>query len=116
MPFLVEEEVGWARRGWPDSQRLLAGEPIRRLPGLVPISWYDTRTSPERGAFALVRAGGPHEELVGDILRISRGVHSAFVYVLESADLPTDIAVARTVMVRLALLARSSVNFVVEVV
>lgn len=116
MAEAAEQEILDARRAFATAQQLLAGGLDRRLPDTIAVGWYDTTVSPETGSFALVRRGGPYEDLIGDILRVSANDRSAFVYVLDAAGLPTDIAIARRAFLALARLATETLDCIVEVI
>jgi hypothetical protein len=114
---IVEQEVADARRAFPQAQVLLAGAPISQLPAFVSVGWYDSTVHAETGAFALVREDGPYTDLVGEVIRVSYRARQAYVYVVGATlDLPVDLALYRRAFLELALLTRSSVSCVVEVI
>lgn len=110
-----EEEVLWARRAWGKSQALLDGSALRNY-GPVAVGWHEATTHHEVGAFAVVRTGGPWDELIGEILRLTYANRSVFVYCFGGANVPTDLSLSRPAFLRLALLSNESVNAIVEVV
>lgn len=113
---MAEQEVLDARRAFATAQQLLAGVAVERVEGLVAVGWYDTAVNPETGSFALVRREGPLTDLIGEIVHVSAGDRSVFAYVLGSAGVPTDLALARRAFFALGLLALESLDCVVEVV
>jgi hypothetical protein len=115
---LVEEEVNYGRRAFPEAQALLGGGVYARVGVFINVGWYDTETHPEAGAFAVVRPDGPHVDLVGEILKVTAEARSVFVYVVSSADIPPglDMALYRRAFLGLAVLARESISCMVEIV
>lgn len=112
----AEQEILDARRAFPKAQELLGGEVDRRLPGTIAVGWYDSRVSGENGAFAVVRLGGPYDDLIGEILRVSADDRTVFVYVLGRGAVPTDLALARRAFLDLGVLALESLDCTVETV
>lgn len=104
------------RRAYPTAQVLLSGVPLYKIPRFVDVGWYDTRIHPETGAFAVIREDGPLEELAGEVLRVTCGRRSTFVYCAGSADVPTDLALYRRAYLDLMLLSREAVPCIVEVI
>lgn len=113
---VTEPEIRWARRAFPKSQELLAGEADRRLPRRHAVGWYGTEMEAEQGAFAVVRAGAGLDDLFGQVLKITGNRNVVFVYVLGSRGIPTDIAVSRRAFMALGRLSHESLLSVVEVV
>lgn len=112
----VEPEVMLGRRAFPMAQQLLAGSVESQLPQLVETGWHDTSVHPETGAFALVRQGAGLDDLIGEILRVQAQDRTAYVYCLGSADVPTDLSLARRAFLALGLLALESLGTSVAVV
>jgi hypothetical protein len=93
-PLITDEEL--AARGWYSAQQALAGSIDSHRTVTTRAEWHGTTTDPNRGAFALVREGGVLEDMVGEVLRVSAGHRSAFVYVVDSSDeLDEDLSLAR---------------------
>lgn len=112
---LPEPEVLIGRRAFAEAQALFDGERIAVV-GRVAVGWHDTAVQPETGSFAVVRVGGPHTGLLGEVIRVTRGDRSVLAYVLGSAGVPTDISLARRAFFALGLLASESLDCSVEVV
>lgn len=118
MATLTEPELMASRRAWPKAQELLAGVPERRLPGLLPVGWHGTETEPE--PVAVVRRGGDHEDLIGEILKVTRAdvaQRSVFVYVFGARGIPPEceLSLPRRAFFDLGLLALESLDCIVEV-
>ena len=72
--------------------------------------WYDTIEDDNEGAFCLVRADSPLQELVGEVVWVRHGLRTALVYCVgTSAALPTNIALQRAAFFQLATLDRSTI-------
>lgn len=113
VPF--EPELMMSRRAFPKAQELLAGAPLRRLPGLVDVGWHGTDVHPETGACAVLGLGGD-QALIGEILKLTYGDRVCFVYVLAVRSVPTPISITRRSMFpTLALLTHESIPCLVEV-
>lgn len=112
----VELEVQQGQRPFPQTQELFAGPPISRVSNMVDVGWYDRSVDPRSPGFC-VASLDEHEDLVGEILRITHRDRSVYVYCLGQRDIPTPLAVTRRAFFpQLGLLAESSVSCVVEVV
>lgn len=113
-----EPELLVIRRAFPEAQRLLAGTPFSRVGTTTDVGWHSTETHPELGSsHALVRSDAGLDDLIGEVLRITRGSREPiFVWVIGARDLPTDVSVARRAFMELGLLSVESVECVVEVV
>jgi hypothetical protein len=117
-----EPEVLEARRAWLDAQSALDGIGEGVSDDLRTLAWYGTDFHDERGAFCVVKAGGPLEELIGDRVRLHYGgenddlTRSAIVYVFGSADIDSDLAVPRRAFAALELLAKDEIEVRVEVI
>lgn len=98
-----------SRRAFPEAQRLWEGPSLRRAAVGASLGWHDGDFHPETGAVALVQRGGAYEELVGDVLRLTRrmgtGDRTALVYVVETADREVDLSIARRTFMALGHLA-----------
>ena len=111
-----EPELLDAARSYPNAQAALAGtvdpnqERIR-----ASACWYDTSVSEYAGSFGLVKTGSAIEELVGDIVLVTYGHKSTWLYIVGSANLPTDLGIAREPWSRIADLALQSIRVRVEV-
>lgn len=116
----VDEEVHIGRRAFPETQELFSQVGDHRLDNFVEVGWYGTEAHPESGSFALVREGGPLEELVGEILGITRDVSAdplpTYCYVIGALPIVDDLQVFRRVFVNFAPLWRDTVRCVVEVI
>jgi hypothetical protein len=110
-----EIEISQGQRAWGASQALL-GAPSTTMLGMIKTGWYDTQTSPYRGAFALVNRGGPYEALVGEVLELTRGTRTSYVYVVGAANLPTDFALARRAFLSLGALWNMTIDVVGAIV
>ncbi|MGH2898977.1 MAG: hypothetical protein ACRDMZ_09920 [Solirubrobacteraceae bacterium] len=113
---VTEPEILMGRRAFPTAQQLLAGVPLRRLPALVEVGWYGTETHSETGAFAVVRSGWGLDDLLGEVLKVTVGRRSVFVYVIGARGVPTDIALARRAFFEVGRLSHETLPAVVEVV
>lgn len=114
---MIESEVLASLRAFPEAQRLLAGVPIDRVAGLVPVGWHGTEVEPL--PVAVVRRGGAHEELIGEVVRVSRGWRDpVFAYVYGARGIPegVELSLPRRWFLALGLLSLESIDCVVEVV
>lgn len=116
MTTLVEPEIMWGRRAFPQAQQLLAGAIDHSLPGVVATGWHDTSVQAEMGAFAVVRGGAGLDDLIGEILLVEAQNRGVYVYCLGSADVPTDLSLARRAFFALGLLALESLDATVSVI
>lgn len=91
---IVEPEVSKGRRAFPVAQQLFAGAPVA-AERTIECGWYDTSVHPESGAFALVQVGAGLDDLIGEIVQVTNGARSAFVYVMQAAAIPTPFGLAR---------------------
>lgn len=93
-----EPEILAARRAFSVAQGLLSGSPVA-APAWMTCGWYDTGASSETGSFALVSSSETAlaDSLIGEIVRVTVNNREVFAYVLDSADLTTDIALTRRV-------------------
>lgn len=114
---MILAEIAAGRRAFPMAQQLLAGAPSRRVPGFVDVCWHGSARHPETGAFALVSLDGGLTDLIGDVLKVtSPSGRSVFVCVLGMRDVTCPLSLTRRAFLGLALLARSPLGCVVEVV
>jgi hypothetical protein len=115
VPEIPDEEL--AARGWYSAQRALAGQSLSGTRRAASVEWHHTSLDDHEGAFALVREGGPLEELVGDVLRVSYGTRAAYVYVIDASDeIDADLSLARRAFLQLANLADDERRMTLEVV
>jgi hypothetical protein len=114
---VAEAELMWAQRAFPKAQQLLAatGAPTRRLPGLVDIGWHGTEVEPIAGAVGVIGLGGD-QDLLGEVVRVSNGTRSIYVYLLGVRAVPTPYSVSRRAFLGLGLLAIERLACVVEVI
>lgn len=114
-PVIPDDEL--AALGWPSAQKALSGVVQSATAQTVGMEWHGTLLDPHEGAFAVVRAGGALEEMVGQRLRVTLGRRAIFVYVVDSADeLEEDLSLARRAWLALANLSDESRTVRVEVV
>lgn len=116
----LEEGIYVGRRAFPKAQEILGTAVIERVPGFTTVGWYDTSVHPESGAFALVREGSTLEELVGEVVRVTRtlqsGTRSVYVYVVAAYGITEDLQLYRRAFLQIANLPEETVeNCVVEV-
>lgn len=118
MAVLVEKEIMWGRRAFPTAQQLLGatGVPAQRLPGRVSVGWHGTEVDPETGSFAVVADDSDYGDLIGDVLSVTSGRRTVFVYVLGSRGVPQPISLCRRPFLALGLLGNESLRCKVEVI
>lgn len=118
--YELDPETHIARRGFPDAQLAFKAATSRTLSSLIDVGWYDTDTHPESGCFALVREGGPLEELVGEVLAVSRDVpdppEPTYVYVIQALPVLDDLMLARRAFLSLGLLTHETLSCTVGVI
>lgn len=95
-----ELEIAAARRAFKTAQDLLSGGPVGPETRLD-VGWYDSKTNPESGSFAVVALGAGLDDLIGEIVRVTFAGRVVYVYVLTSADVPWPMAVYRRVFMAL---------------
>lgn len=109
-----------SRRAFPESQRLWAGPSTRLAAIAASCGWHGGDFSSEVGATALVARGSAYEDLVGEIVRVTRrrttGDRSVLVYVLETADRQADISLQRRAFSALGHLANEELTVELDVV
>lgn len=109
--MLDEPEILDGMRAWNEAQAALNGTvaPERKRYD-VDVGWYGTSVDEHEGAFCLIRSESNLEELVGDVVRIGYGTKEIFVYCIGgTADIDTDLAVARAAFMRLDVLSKDDV-------
>lgn len=108
-----------ARLGWTDAQRLLLSATLASPVYAATAGWHGTVVDPNRGSFAVVRAGGPLADLVGERLKLTtvgNNARSCLVYVFQAvSSLEQDISLARRAFASLELLAIDTVDVKIEV-
>jgi hypothetical protein len=108
-----------ARMGWDDAQRFLASAVLTTPTFDVTTTWHGTVVDANRGAFAVVRRGGPLAGLVGQRIRVStpgNQPRSCLVYVWAAVPaLEQDLSLARRAYFALDLLAKDTIDVHVEV-
>lgn len=100
-----EPEINVSRRAFPVAQSLLSGGVVRIASPAAPVGWFGTTVFAETGSVAVVRAGGPLEELVGEIVAVSYGGRSVYAYVAISTALleeDVDLSLSRRTFLALA--------------
>lgn len=108
-----------ARTAWPTAQMLLDSGVLVSPTFDTAATWHGTSVDPNRGAFAVVKAGGPLADLVGERIKVTTvGVRprSVLVYVFAAVTaLDADLSLARRAFSELELLAADDVDVHVEV-
>lgn len=112
----IERDILNATRAYPMAQQLLGGVPLRRLPSRLSIGWHGTETEALAGATAVVADGAGLDELFGEVLKVTVGTRSTFVYVLGARAVPAPLSLSRRAFLALGLLSHESLLAVVEVV
>lgn len=105
------------RRCFADAQAQLGVRPPNQtVDALVTTGWYDSAVNAEVGSFAVVDPAGVLADRVGQVLRVSTGSFSAFVYVIGLAGTGAPLALARRAFMALGPLSVGTLECVVEVV
>lgn len=112
----TEPEILAAQRAFPESQRLLAGEPNGELTLTSVVGWHDVSMDPRAGAFAVAAYGGPFAEEIGRVLRISANGNAIFAYLVGRATVEDPISLSRRAFLALAPLRYSTLTAKVEAV
>jgi hypothetical protein len=113
IPEVEDLEIG--RLPWEVTQSAFMGAVTDEVE--VVAGWHGTKADPEIGAFALVDENGPLKELVGDVIRVSRGFTSIFLYVNGLAELPEeDLSLTRRAFLALGPLAATDLDVTVGIV
>lgn len=115
MAVREQPEVLAAERAFPMAQQLLAGVPLRTLPGRVDVGWHDSATHPKAGSFAILGPTGD-PDLLGEVLRVRTDRREVFVLVVGIRPVPVPLSLARRAFLHLGLLALESRPCIVEVV
>jgi hypothetical protein len=113
---MIEPELSITRRAFPEAQALLAGPVSRQVTAAAVIGWHDTTAHGETGAVAVVRRGGPYEDLVGEVLRVETSYAAAYVYCAARADVVEDLSLARRAMLSVAPLAEENISASIGIV
>jgi hypothetical protein len=111
----VELEILQGRRAFPETQALWLVTSVERVPRRVDVGWHDAydldqAAVRETGAFAVVRDGGPYEDLVGEFLIVTVVRRRAVVYCLGRADVPADLSLTRRAFLAVGQLYQSRVE------
>lgn len=94
-PLIIAPEVNAGRRAFPTSQFLLAGGPAADAV-TIETGWHDTSINAEAGAFAVVQTGAGHDDLIGKTVQVIAPTGlSVYVFVLQSAGVPSPLSLAR---------------------
>lgn len=119
LPDPVDPEVLIARKAWGSSQDGFIAMNLQPtvIPGGMVTGWHDTNVEEERGATAVVDENDEvAAALVGEILRVSVGHHSALIYVIDSSNiLPTPLSLSRRAFAAIAPLWYEQITPRVEV-
>jgi hypothetical protein len=114
-PDVSDEEL--AALGWLSSQTALAGAALVGTAQLVSVEWHGTQLDDRLGAYGIVADGGRLEPLVGERVRLTRGLRSCFIYVVDSTDeLDADVSVTRRAFLELGDLSAEELLVTLEVV
>lgn len=97
-----------ARRAFAVAQSMLAGSPIGQS-RKVTAGWYDSSVNPESGSFAVVQTGAGLDDLIGEVIVVAYKRRSVFAYVLQAADVPTQVAVTRRAFLALSVLTAEQI-------
>lgn len=118
MTEIPEPEILMAERAFAEAQALLEGERLTTAvqgQETLPVGWYDTDFYPRLGSFAL--ASLERADLVGEILRVTRGSRSCFVYCVARRDVdPFALVLSRRAYWAIANLAVEQAECLVEIV
>lgn len=119
------EDLELSRLPWDLAQRVLgATGALRNSRVSATAGWHSTSLDAETGAVAIVRTGGPLEDLVGERVRVTRRVgtlaRSVAVFVVDEQDFPDelqdeDLSLSKTAFLRLAPWNTEALGVVVEV-
>lgn len=112
---MASDQVNAGRRAFAQTQALLTGTVARTVALLADVGWYDSAAHPETGAFALVREDGAYADLVGEILLVTNGDRSCYVYCIDFGDVTGDLALYRRAYLHLGLLSHETLPCLVEV-
>jgi hypothetical protein len=95
-----EVEILAARRAFGVAQSLLAGGPVE-APVALTVGWHDSSVNSESGSFAVVQSNAGLDDLVGEVVQVTFYNRSLFAYVLEDADVPTQLSITRRLFLAL---------------
>ena len=119
------EDLELSRLPWDLTQRVLgATGALRNSRVVATAGWHATALDPETGAVAIVRTGGPLEDLVGERIRVTRRVgtleRSVAVFVHDELEFPDellgeDLSLSKAAFLRLAPWNTEALDVVVEV-
>lgn len=117
----TETDPYYARLPLDTSQDALASGPSTSSVFNVYASWHGALVDPERGSFAVVRAGGELEDLIGDRVRVTTRVGAAIAmvaYVNNVSDIAedTEISLTRRLFLQMAPLGLDRLPVTVEVI
>lgn len=99
-----------------DAQAVLRSTvPEPRTARLATCEWHSTMIDPGRGSFAVVRRGGPLEELLGERILVTAGGRSVAAYVTALREIEEDLSLYRRAFLALATLATERLTVKVEV-
>lgn len=109
-----------ARLGWSTAQEMLTSGVLPSPSYDTEATWHGTAVDPNRGSFAVVRAGSVLAGLVGERLKITTRVaanpRTCLVYVFQAVStLDADLSLARRAFAELELLAADTVDVHIEV-
>lgn len=106
------EDLLLSRLPWDLTQRVFTSTaPLRNSKTAATAGWHSTALDPEKGAVAIVRTGGPLEDLVGERIRVTRRVgvieRSVSLFVHDELAFPDellseDLSLSKTAFLRLA--------------
>jgi len=110
-----------SRRAFPVSQAAWDKAAIAQVSPGLQVGWHDGGLHPETGAIALVNQAGPHTDLIGELIRVTRTAldgseRSVVVYVYDSAAGDVDVSLTRRAFLAIGLLANEYVVGRVEIV
>lgn len=109
-----ELEVWYARLPWPESQQVFYQSPkLNPTVQSARVAWHGTALNQERGAFAVVQAGGKLDPLVGErvCVKVERVAGpEVYVYVHDVADIEQDISLPRRAFQELAFLGNDEIR------
>lgn len=114
-----------AQLPWGLTQEVFAGGPVANSAVTATAGWYGPSFDPARGAFAIVSAGGPLADRVGERVRVTYATptrdRSVIVWVRDERQFPDEaaaeaIVLSRAAWLRLAPLALDSAEMTVETI
>lgn len=109
-----------SRRAFPEAQALFDGAALSLVAEGAKIAWHGSDLHPETGCIALVREDGPHVDLIGEIVKVSRTLptkrRTVFAYVYATAAIDADLSLARRTFMGLGILANESLDCRLEII